>query len=163
MRHRSGPDLYSDELTDDVENGYGRFVAATLTKPGKSKAGRSSRTREDSGKRKSAAAVNNNSSSGDDPYYCGLRARVPNFSKQKADKATRRSQPRAPPPSRSVPNLQALAAQPPPHYSPAARGPPQLPGAAPPFWWHSRLYPDAPGPGMGGEREREALPAKDED
>jgi len=34
----------------------------------------------------------------------------------------------SPPPSRSTPNLQNLA---------------QLPGAAPPFWWHSRLYPDS--------------------
>ena len=40
---------------------------------------------------------------------------------------------RSPGPSRSVPNLQLLG-QP---------SPVQLPGAANPFWWHSRLYPDA--------------------
>ena len=101
----------------------------------------------------------------DDPYYCGLRARVPNFVNDKkggggergASGMTKeerghnnmhhhgnsntkpRSKPRggnnplSPPPSRSTPNLQNLA---------------QLPGAAPPFWWHSRLYPDS---GIGGK------------
>ena len=41
---------------------------------------------------------------------------------------------KSPMPSRSVPNLQNIA---------------QLPGAAHPFWWHSRLYPEA-GPSMAG-------------
>ena len=96
----------------------------------------------------------------DDPYYCGLRARVPNFVNGKQQQQqqgqpghsqgkdggkpnskssnsknhTRGNNPSAlsPPPSRSTPNLQNLA---------------QLPGAAPPFWWHSRLYPDS---GIGG-------------
>ena len=45
------------------------------------------------------------------------------------------SNPLSPPPSRSTPNLPSLA---------------QLPGAAPPFWWHSRLYPDS---GLGGKQE----------
>ena len=79
----------------------------------------------------------------DDPYYCGLRARVPNFvnGKQTKHDTNRKpmqnpkkgsSNPLSPPPSRSTPNLPSLA---------------QLPGAAPPFWWHSRLYPDS---GIGG-------------
>ncbi|TRY72070.1 hypothetical protein TCAL_05410 [Tigriopus californicus] len=80
--------------------------------------------------------------SGDDPYYCGLRARVPNFGNgptgttKKEGKKERNSSKNAvrspPPPSRSVPNLQNIA---------------QLPGTAHPFWWHSRLYPEAPGMG----------------
>ena len=92
----------------------------------------------------------------DDPYYCGLRARVPNFvngqqqpgqgriqgkeggkpnsksSNSRHSKGNNPSSALSPPPSRSTPNLQNLA---------------QLPGAAPPFWWHSRLYPDS---GIGG-------------
>ena len=81
----------------------------------------------------------------DDPYYCGLRARVPNFVNGSNSKPTKDSKkpitnnknkgssnPLSPPPSRSTPNLPSLA---------------QLPGAAPPFWWHSRLYPDS---GIGG-------------
>ena len=54
---------------------------------------------------------------------------------------------KSPAPSRSVPNLQLLGhgAQP----SPA--GPVQLPGAANPFWWHSRLYPDAPSSSVAGQ------------
>ena len=88
----------------------------------------------------------------DDPYYCGLRARVPNFVNGKQLQQPQQGQPMneggkpnskssnskkghgnqstlsPPPPSRSTPNLQNLA---------------QLPGAAPPFWWHSRLYPDS--------------------
>ena len=93
----------------------------------------------------------------DDPYYCGLRARVPNFVNGKQQQQPQQGQPMKeggkpnskssnskkghgnqstlspPPPSRSTPNLQNLA---------------QLPGAAPPFWWHSRLYPDS---GIGGK------------
>ena len=96
----------------------------------------------------------------DDPYYCGLRARVPNFVNGKQGQQQGQGQPgqmkegggkpnskssnskkgngnqsalSPPPPSRSTPNLQNLA---------------QLPGAAPPFWWHSRLYPDS---GIGGK------------
>ena len=90
------------------------------------------------------------SSTPDDPYYCGLRARVPNFvngnhpgntttnkkeknNNAKASKKAAMGTTLSPPsPSRSTPNLQSLA---------------QLPGAAHPFWWHSRLYPDS---GMGG-------------
>jgi hypothetical protein len=98
-------------------------------------------------------AVANSASKNDDPYYCGLRARVPNFvngkqgqqqgqgqqmkevggkpnSKSSNSKKGNGNQSALspPPPSRSTPNLQNLA---------------QLPGAAPPFWWHSRLYPDS--------------------
>jgi hypothetical protein len=99
-------------------------------------------------------AVANAATKNDDPYYCGLRARVPNFvngkhqqqqqSKEaKPNKASSnmkkaahvgvlspppQSRNQNQPPSRSTPNLQNIA---------------QLPGAAPPFWWHSRLYPDS--------------------
>lgn len=97
-------------------------------------------------------AVANSASKNDDPYYCGLRARVPNFvngqqqpgqgriqgkeggkpntksSNSRHSKGNNPSSALSPPPSRSTPNLQNLA---------------QLPGAAPPFWWHSRLYPDS--------------------
>ncbi|CAB4065198.1 unnamed protein product [Lepeophtheirus salmonis] len=73
----------------------------------------------------------------DDPYYCGLRARVPAYVQQsvKKDKQSKTNNSnsnnnclgvRSPVPSRSTPNLQNLA---------------QLPGAHP-FWWHSRLYPE---------------------
>lgn len=80
------------------------------------------------------------SQNNDDPYYCGLRARVPNFVNGSNSKPTKdpkkpinnkkgsSNNPLSPPPSRSTPNLPSLA---------------QLPGAAPPFWWHSRLYPDS--------------------
>jgi len=97
-------------------------------------------------------AVANSASKNDDPYYCGLRARVPNFVNGKQQGQHQQGPPMKemgkpnskssnskkghgnqsalspPPPSRSTPNLQNLA---------------QLPGAAPPFWWHSRLYPDS--------------------
>jgi len=108
-------------------------------------------------------AVANSASKNDDPYYCGLRARVPNFHGKPPQQQQQQQQPppqqvqqmkeggkpnskssnskhysrgghgnqsalSPPPPSRSTPNLQNLA---------------QLPGAAPPFWWHSRLYPDS--------------------
>jgi hypothetical protein len=108
------------------------------------------------------------SRAGDDPYYCGLRARVPNFAKNKemamasykemamasssGGGGGRKGMPssssssslmqkgfKSPLPSRSVPNLQALQPQ------------SQLPPAANPFWWHSRLYPDAVAP-VGGNR-----------
>eukprot|EP00096_Caligus_rogercresseyi_P011849 TRINITY_DN4804_c0_g1_i1.p1 TRINITY_DN4804_c0_g1~~TRINITY_DN4804_c0_g1_i1.p1 ORF type:complete len:481 (-),score=139.90 TRINITY_DN4804_c0_g1_i1:1025-2467(-) len=74
----------------------------------------------------------------DDPYYCGLRARVPAYVQQgnKKDKNTKSGSNnnsnnnhlgvRSPVPSRSAPNLQNLAQLPGPH----------------PFWWHSRLYPE---------------------
>ena len=49
---------------------------------------------------------------------------------------------KSPAPSRSVPNLQVLG-QP---------SPVQLPGGPPnPFWWHSRLYPDATTSSVAGE------------
>ena len=107
---------------------------------------------------------------GDDPYYCGMRARVPNFSKHQQQQRGQRgasssnadggnsssgyytggggsryrggsssSGSKTPMPSRSVPNLQQLAAQ-----LPAG-------GAAHPFWWHSRMYPEPAGMGGGSK------------
>jgi hypothetical protein len=96
---------------------------------------------EHSKSRAKMLAVANAASKNDDPYYCGLRARVPNFvngkqhnpKESKVTSSGNKSNSKvksalSPPPSRSTPNLQNLA---------------QLPGAAPPFWWHSRLYPDS--------------------
>jgi hypothetical protein len=98
----------------------------------------------------------------DDPYYCGMRARVPNFvsngstpngfnnnnngNKKSAmggatkenyhqmnggvkGKLARNSQQNGSPSSMSNSNSAPNLAQ--------------LPGAAHPFWWHSRLYPDS--------------------
>lgn len=99
-----------------------------------------------------------NSDKQDDPYYCGMRARVPNFvsngpsngfnnngNKKSAmagakennyqmnggvkGKLARNSQQNGPPSSMSNSNSAPNLAQ--------------LPGAAHPFWWHSRLYPDS--------------------
>ena len=108
--------------------------------------------------------LNMNFSILDDPYYCGMRARVPNFvsngstpngfnnnnngNKKSAmggatkenyhqmnggvkGKLARNSQQNGSPSSMSNSNSAPNLAQ--------------LPGAAHPFWWHSRLYPDSGG------------------
>ena len=90
----------------------------------------------------------------DDPYYCGMRARVPNFANGNSNgfnnnskpskkenlykmnggvkgKLARNSQQNGSPSSMSNSNSAPNLAQ--------------LPGAAHPFWWHSRLYPDSGG------------------
>ena len=90
----------------------------------------------------------------DDPYYCGMRARVPNFANGTSNgfnnnnkpskkenlykmnggvkgKLARNSQQNGSPSSMSNSNSAPNLAQ--------------LPGAAHPFWWHSRLYPDSGG------------------
>jgi len=101
-------------------------------------------------------AKNNDSEHGknknDDPYYCGMRARVPNFANGTSNgfnnnnkpskkenlykmnggvkgKLARNSQQNGSPSSMSNSNSAPNLAQ--------------LPGAAHPFWWHSRLYPDS--------------------
>ena len=134
--------------------------------------------------------------SSDDPYYCGMRARVPNFVSAGGGKAQgpagAKSQggqwgPGAPgAPGGSKENQHQMsggvkarinskhnaAAQQQVgaslmhisclvcafgkcvffvkfqqmHNSSSAPNLAQLPGAAPPFWWHSRLYPEAAGP-----------------
>jgi len=146
---------YSDDMDEEL--------AHTLSKkhhgnpnPGTKSIMRPSRktTEEHHKSRAKMLAVANSASKNDDPYYCGLRARVPNFvngkqpqqqqpqnggyqssgkskfsnSKYSKGSSGAGSALSPPPPSRSTPNLQNLA---------------QLPGAAPPFWWHSRLYPDS--------------------
>lgn len=96
----------------------------------------------------------------DDPYYCGMRARVPNFGANGSSngfnnnnnggkksampvakennyqmnggvkgKLARNTQQNGSPSSMSNSNSAPNLAQ--------------LPGAAHPFWWHSRLYPDS--------------------
>ena len=78
----------------------------------------------------------------DDPYYCGMRARVPNFVSSASNKK---------PPSKEnqhqmtggVKNRIKQSQQQNMHNSSSAPNLAQLPGAAPPFWWHSRLYPDS--------------------
>lgn len=137
---------YSDDMDEDM------ITDNTLSKKhlnnGTKSIMRPSRktVEEQSKSRAKMMAVANAASKNDDPYYCGLRARVPNFvngkqqgkgqSNAKSSNSkhhSKGSSALSPPPSRSTPNLQNLA---------------QLPGAAPPFWWHSRLYPDS---GIGGE------------
>lgn len=133
---------YSDDMEDDI-------MANTLSK--KQVNGNSGRQNGNTRQSRKAADDHHKSRSkhlsaasknADDPYYCGLRARVPNFVNgnnnnnvarkdaknvpAKNGKASKVMSP--PPPSRSTPNLQSIA---------------QLPGAAHPFWWHSRLYPDS--------------------
>jgi hypothetical protein len=67
----------------------------------------------------------------DDPYYCGLRAHIPNFVKKKKEKpeATSSTQQKPPVPH---PNQQAIRGH------PQGKNHPQM--TSHPFWWHSRLY-----------------------
>jgi len=96
-------------------------------------------------------------SSGDDPYYSGLRARIPNFVKSRKKKQAEKE-------AKERQQQQAAAAaagqQHPgqPGFHPAGAGPNALystgasGSASTPFWWHSRLYnPEGGGqPGPGG-------------
>jgi len=70
---------------------------------------------------------------GDDPYYFGLSARIPNFVKSRKKKQKERN--RANNPGQFV-------------ESPYSSGPTSLPSH--PFWWHSRIYQDNAGCGVGG-------------
>lgn len=64
---------------------------------------------------------------GDDPYYCGLRARIPNFVKKK---------------KKLEPKQSSKILSPPPLQS--SKGPLSHSNlAAHPFWWHSRLYSES--------------------
>ena len=76
----------------------------------------------------------------DDPYYCGLRARIPNFvkKKKKTDSSKQNKGGSGPgmPPANAMMNLGL------------GKGQPPMPAPAPPhhpFWWHSRLYTDSSG------------------
>jgi hypothetical protein len=72
----------------------------------------------------------------DDPYYCGLRARIPNFvRKKKKPEAT--SSKNQQPPVVPHPNQQPMMGH------PLGKNQPQM--TSHPFWWHSRLYSDNSG------------------
>merc|ERR1719188_1741016 len=133
---------YRQQPDSDDENTLKRSKSKTnLLRGGIRGNGRASKDKSAADKRKTngSAAMGASDPNGDDPYYCGLRARVPNFAKNKDLGKSNGKSPvqkgmKSPAPSRSVPNLQVLG-QP---------SPVQLPGGPPnPFWWHSRLYPDA--------------------
>ncbi len=68
----------------------------------------------------------------DDPYYCGLRARIPNFVKARGGNSnnnnvgTRKKNKDGGPGRARVPSGGPMSL------------PPQIPSH--PFWWHSRLY-----------------------
>ena len=64
----------------------------------------------------------------DDPYYCGLRARIPNFVKKKKKSDAKKQTSSVPPPPPKAPSMINLGMNK-PH----------------PFWWHSRLYSDNSG------------------
>ncbi|XP_059086248.1 uncharacterized protein LOC131882965 isoform X2 [Tigriopus californicus] len=70
---------------------------------------------------------------GDDPYYCGLRARIPNFVKSKTGGGTKSKSSKK---SSTDKNRS--------HSEGPLSLPPQIPSH--PFWWHSRLYNDSVGP-----------------
>ena len=77
----------------------------------------------------------------DDPYYCGLRARIPNFVKTRTSKKKGSKDPSMAT-SGAVPALGkgGVSRVPFPDGAPISL-PPQIPSH--PFWWHSRLYNDA--------------------
>jgi len=91
-------------------------------------------------------------STGDDPYYSGLRARIPNFVKRKkksSDSSSSNSKiggskmtPNQPPvsSSASMMNLGVSGY----HGANKSGGQPQM-NSSHPFWWHSRLYSDSAG------------------
>jgi len=78
-------------------------------------------------------------STGDDPYYCGLRARIPNFVKKKKKSDGSKTKGPMGPPTTAMMNM-ALG-------GPGKTQPTAMPSAPPhhPFWWHSRLYTDNSG------------------
>lgn len=111
----------------------------------------------------------------DDPYYCGMRARVPNFVSAAANGKAGKSGPSAGGGAatgwpgyggggaakenqhqmaagvKARINSKHNAQQQQMHNSSSAPNLAQLPGAAPPFWWHSRLYPEAGPAGIPGQ------------
>jgi len=85
-------------------------------------------------------------STGDDPYYCGLRARIPNFVKKKKKSDAKKQTSSVPPPPPKAPSMINLGMNK-PH----------------PFWWHSRLYSDnsgqySLGPQMAGAENARGHP-----
>ena len=75
----------------------------------------------------------------DDPYYCGLRARIPNFVKKKKKSDGSKTKGPMGPPTTAMMNM-GLG-------GPGKTQPTAMPSAPPhhPFWWHSRLYTDNSG------------------
>merc|ERR1719373_1388918 len=73
---------------------------------------------------------------GDDPYYFGLSARIPNFVKSRKKKQKERNRV----------NAGQFVESP---YSSSNNQPTSLPAQPHPFWWHSRIYQDNPGCGVG--------------
>ena len=80
----------------------------------------------------------------DDPYYCGLRARIPNFVKKKkkssdssmsSSKLSSKLTSSTTASASSLMNLGGVAGK---------TGQPQQ-VTSHPFWWHSRLYSENPG------------------
>merc|ERR1711881_423968 len=81
-------------------------------------------------------------STGDDPYYCGLRARIPNFVKRKKNKADNSSSSN----NQSSSKLSTKAASSSNSASSMMNlGKPTPQMTSHPFWWHSRLYSDNSG------------------
>jgi len=109
----------------------------------------------------------------DDPYYCGMRARVPNFVSAgkggqggksgsggvgngwqhgaAAAVAAKENHHQMAAGVKARINSKQNAQQQQMHNSSSAPNLAQLPGAAPPFWWHSRLYPEAGPAGIPGQ------------
>jgi hypothetical protein len=85
----------------------------------------------------------------DDPYYCGLSARIPNFSQQKVERVRPSERDRAQSRDRLKSPTRGGVTNMPGGVPGMPGGVAQLPGpGSTPFWWHSRLYPDS---GIGGE------------
>lgn len=82
-------------------------------------------------------------STGDDPYYCGLRARIPNFVKRKKKSSDSSGSSKLSSKMPSMTTSSSLinlgkAPQPQQHQQ-------QQMASHHPFWWHSRLYSDNSG------------------
>ena len=76
----------------------------------------------------------------DDPYYCGLRARIPNFVKKKKKNSTDSN---ASSGKKSSMNTSSSLI----NLGVGKQGAPQV-AQHHPFWWHSRLYSDNHHPGQ---------------
>jgi len=84
-------------------------------------------------------------STGDDPYYCGLRARIPNFVKKKkksSDSSMASSKLSSKLTSSTTASASSLMNLGPGGVA-GKSGQPQV--TSHPFWWHSRLYSENPG------------------
>ena len=81
----------------------------------------------------------------DDPYYCGLRARIPNFVKKKkksSDSSMASSNLSSKLTSSTTASASSLMNLGPGGVA-GKSGQPQV--TSHPFWWHSRLYSENPG------------------